>query len=155
MQKRNLKSLVIVAGSVLILGIVTYAFADRGWGHRGSGWHHDGYGHHGMYNDGDYQALTDKELESLREERETFRKAAKEMQEQVYEKELALKAELAKKSPDTEKAAKIQSEISGLQGQLDQKRLEHQIAVKKINPDAGKRLSDRGPKSYGRRGYCR
>ena len=49
----------------------------------------------------------------------------------------ALRSELAQENPDPQKAAAIQKEISGLEAQFDQKRLEHRLEMRKISPNAG------------------
>jgi len=48
-----------------------------------------------------------------------------------------LNSELAKKNPDSKKSGALQKELSGLKGQLDQKRTEHRIRMNKINPGFG------------------
>jgi hypothetical protein len=54
------------------------------------------------------------------------------MAQDVYAKRLELRGELAKKDPDAKKAAELQGEISKLQAEFDQKRIDHLIKVRKI-----------------------
>jgi zinc resistance-associated protein len=135
---------------VAIFGITTLAFA--GWGHgdghmmgrdnRGSGYHHrGGYGSgQGGYNSN----LSDEGIAKLDQQRSEFFKATESTRQKLYEKELALRSELAKENPDTSKASNLQSEISKLQGNLDQKRLDNEIQARKSVPNY-----DRGSRGYG------
>jgi Spy/CpxP family protein refolding chaperone len=149
---------IIVLTVVAIFGITTLAFAGwgRGYGHmmgdgdRGMGYHHrDGYGHgQGGY----YSNLSEDEIAKLEQQRAGFLKATDQTRQKLYEKELALRSELAKENPDTSKASSLQSEISRLQSDLDQKRLNYEIQTRKSVPNY-----DRGGRGYGSRGggYCR
>ena len=137
-----------------VIGFGAYAFAhgekgyDRnGWGHHGSGWHHGGWNGPGY--DNMMRDLSDDEIEKLEKERETFYRATEDLRQDVYTKELALKSELSKENPDTQKAAKLQKEISGLEAKIDQKRIDHLIKMKKINPNAGRMFTGRGGMGYG------
>ena len=154
---------IIVLTVVAIFGITTLAFAGwgRGYGHmmgdgdRGMGYHHrDGYGHgQGGY----YSNLSEDEIAKLDQQRAGFLKATDQTRQKLYEKELALRSELAKENPDTSKASKLQSEISGLQSDLDQKRLDHEIKTRKSVPKYGRSGRGYGPMmGYGPRGggYC-
>lgn len=154
---KNLGKVIIV---VAIIGILTYAataFAGggRGWGAgycggQGSGWAQRGYAGPG------YQSnLSDEEITKLNEERQAFFEETSELREDLYQKKLALKAELAKKDPDAKVAVSLQKQISELEGELDQKRVEQRIKMKKENPEIfsgrGYGYGGRG-KGYGGRG---
>ena len=84
---------------------------------------------------------------------------------QVYESNFATIGGLAKhalarkETPDAKKAARLQTEISKLESQLDQKRVDHMIKMRKLNPNAGsgRGFMGGGQKGYGPRyggGYC-
>ena len=146
---------IIVLTVVAIFGLTTLAFAGwgRGYGHmmrdgdRGMGYHHrDGYGQGGYYSN-----LSEDEIAKLEQQRAGFLKATDKTRQKLYEKELALRSELAKENPDTSKASSLQSEISRLQSDLDQKRLDYEIQTRKSVPNY-----DRGGRGYGSRGggYC-
>ena len=115
-----------------------------GQGHRGYGWHHGGgYGP-------EYQGnLSEADIETMEKERQTFFSATDGLRRERYQKELALRSELAKENPDTQKATDLQKEISKFNSELDQKRLEHMIAMRKINPNAGSGFSNKGPMGRG------
>ena len=76
--------------------------------------------------------------------------------QEIYKKELELRSELSRANPDAKKAANLQKNISKLEARLNQKQIDHMIAVKKINPDAGRGFMERGPRGYGSsyRGSC-
>jgi Spy/CpxP family protein refolding chaperone len=159
-MKRNT---LIMTGIALFLSIaVVSAFAHgpgwgkgRGYGHMmgpdgwGQGWHHRGgygYGQEGYYGN-----LSADEIAKLDQQRAEYFKATENIRQKLYEKELALRSELAKENPDTSKASKLQSDISTLQSNFDQERLNYEIKARKSTPSY-----NRGPRGYGPRGsgYC-
>ncbi len=154
MKKNITNKALMLLTVVAVIGFGAYAFADRGmgydrhgWGHNGPGWHHgdwSGPGYDYMKRD-----LSDDEIEKLDKERESFYRATEDVWQDVYTKELELKSELSKKNPDNQKAAKLQREISGLEAKIDQKRIDHLIKMKKINPNAGRMFTGRGGMGYG------
>jgi hypothetical protein len=114
-MKRNT---LIMTGIALFLSIaVVSAFAHgpgwgkgRGYGHMmgpdgwGQGWHHRGgygYGQEGYYGN-----LSADEIAKLDQQRAEYFKATENIRQKLYEKELALRSELAKENPDTSKASK-------------------------------------------------
>lgn len=161
-MKTNITSRVLMVLTVVaVIGFGAYAFASwgmgydhHGQGHHGSGWHHGGQGGSGHgYMMGD---LSDDEIEKMENERKAFFKATENLRQDLYAKELELKTELYKENPDTQKAAKLQKEISNLKAKLDQERIDHLIKMRKINPNAGRRFMGSGPMGYGPSygGYC-
>ena len=148
MRNFNVNKIVVLVTIIGIVGFGAYAFADWGmgygpqrWGHMESGWHHGGYGNPGFQSD-----LSDEQITKFNNERQAFIKDTSDLRENLYQKELELRSELAKKEPDAKQAVAIQKEISDLEGQLSQKRVEHRIQMQKENPDF---FSGRG---YGRGG---
>jgi Spy/CpxP family protein refolding chaperone len=149
----------MVLAIVAVLGIAVTSFAGWGRGHWGYGSHMGpGYGMHRGWADGPrgyggpgYQRdLSEEDLAKLNNERQAFFEETSDLREQLYQKQLELRSEIAKPEPDTKKAAGLQAEISNLEGQLAQKRLNHQIKMRKEFPRAG--FSGQG---YGRRGKGR
>jgi zinc resistance-associated protein len=143
MRIRNLGKTLIVLTLVAIMGMGATAFAGKG---RGSAGYAQGYGQHGCdgsgygrgYGDPGFMGnLSEEEGAKLNEERNAFSKATQELRQNIYQKRLELNSELAKKNPDPKKAGALQKELSGLKGQLDQKRTEHRIRMNKINPGFG------------------
>jgi Spy/CpxP family protein refolding chaperone len=129
-----------------------------------------GYGHHGpMHHGGDHHGpgwqrggnwgpgymgnLSDDEIKALQKEHNAFFEATQDLRQEIYQKNLELRSELAKKDPDAKKAAKLQKEISSLEADFDQKRLDHQMKIRKISPKAGRGFMGGGPMGPGMMGY--
>ena len=148
---RFLNKKILTLFAVAILGFGTYAFADwgmgygpPGWMHREAGRHRGGYGGPGC---GDWGDLSEEQLKKLDEERNTFFEATKDLRQDIYQKRLELKSELAKKNPDAKRAADLQKEISDLKAQFAQKRLDQFFKMREIDSDLGWRFM--GPNMMG------
>jgi zinc resistance-associated protein len=131
---------VVAAGMLFVIGYGVDAFA--GWkqgGGRGPCWGGGG-------------ALNADQYQQMDAQRQAFFAATSDLRQQIFEKNIALRQELAKEKPDVATAGKLQKELSKLEGDLEQKRLEHMIAMRQINPNAGRGYaarSSRGPGSGG------
>ena len=141
-----------------VLAVAATSFAGWGRGHGGYGYHMGpGYGmHRGWgqgprgYDDQGYQSdMSDEDMANLDKERQAFFEATSDLRENLYQKELELRSEMAKPEPDAQKAAGIQKEISNLESQLDQKRLDHRIKMRKDFPRSGYRGDGYGPRGRG------
>ncbi len=143
----------MVLAIVAVLGIAVTSFAGWGRGHGGYGDHMGpGYGMHRGWGDGSrgYQSnLSDEDIAKLDKERQVFFEATSDLREKLYQKELELRSELAKPEPDAKKAAGLQKEISNLESQFDQKRLDHRIRMRKDFPRVGYRGDGYGPRGKG------
>ena len=161
-MSRKVKGIMIVT-IIGIFGFTSLSFA--GWGRgcgygmgnggRGMGWHHRGGDGSGRM--GNYGNLSDEEIAKLDQQRSEFFKATEALRGQLYEKELALRSELAKENPDSKKASTLQHDISKLQGELDQKRLEFEIQTRKASPNFNRAFRGHGRmmgSGYERGGYC-
>jgi len=129
---------------LVILGSPAPGLADMGmgygpyprWGHHPMhAWHHGedegpGYGYWGE--------LSEEDIQKLEKERTDFFEATKNLRAEIYQKRLELKSELAKENPDPKRAAELQTEISKLKAEFDQKRLNHFMNMRKISPDIGR-----------------
>ena len=154
----NLKAFIVTFASFALVGLTINAFAHGGrswgggWGHHGQGWHHQG-----AYGPGYNDQLTEEEYRQFDQKREAFFKETQELRSNLYEKERELQNELAKDEPDASKASRLQKEISELQAQFDQKRIDHMIEMRKVIPNIGRGYMQGGPMmgygSYGS-GYC-
>jgi len=154
---RNFTSKLLVVLTVFaVVGFGVYAFADGGmgygqhrggWDHQGPGWSHGGSGcpGYGGHMKGD---LSDEENKKMDQQRNAFHKATKDLKQNIYQKQLELESEFAKKTLDAKKAAGIQKEISDIQAQIDQERVNHIIEMKKIDPDVGRGFRGNGPMRY-------
>jgi len=179
MKPHSFKILTAIA-LIATLAVASYAFAGwgQGWGHgrMGYGPHHRGMmGDYGGYGPGpgEYgtrygQArgfdsnLSPEQIEKMETQREAFFKETEPIRQRLYEKEMALRSELAKENPDADAAKTLQNEISELRSDFDKKRLEHRMEMRAIAPEIGQGYRSTGP-GYGPRaprgggygpGYC-
>ena len=148
--------MVLAIAGVLAIAVTSFAGWGRGYGgggyhmgpgygmHRGWGQGPGGYGYQGYQSD-----LSDEDTAKLDQERQAFFEATSDLRQDLYQKELELSSELAKAEPDAKKAAGLQKEISSLESQLDQKRLEHRIRMRKDFPQSGYRSYGYGPRGGG------
>ena len=132
-MKRNYFSIGLMAIVLFsLVGFAGSAFAFRGVGNCGSGggpgWNKGGGG------PGFADELSEDEIKKITEERKAFMNETKDLRNDIYAKDLELRAEIAKKNPDLEKASKLQKELSDLNTEFDQKMLNHRIKMKKICP---------------------
>ena len=137
------KKLIIGLTIAVAIGIGTYAFGHMGGGYENYNWMHGGPGmmHQGYYGESknDYRSdLKDEDIKTLDGERAAFLKATDSIRQTLYSKELELRSELYKENPDVSKAGALQKEISELESEMDQKRLDHMIKIRKLNPNAGR-----------------
>ncbi len=161
-MKRNTKGIITLA-ALAVFGISTFAFAGwgGGYGHgigsgmmgpgmMGPGWQQGGGGY--------YENLSADDIAKLNQQRADFFRETENTRQQLYEKDLALQSELAQENPDTAKASSLQSDISRLQSDLDQKRLEYDLQARKSAPNynRGYRGGHVSMMGYGHRGggYC-
>lgn len=147
--------------AIALVGFGTFAFAHWSGGYGYPGWMHGGYGmggygmhqgyngmHGGYYGDQGYGYqgnLNEDQIKALENEQNAFWKQTETIRQDLYAKQLALESELANANPDTAKADALQKDISNLEAQLDQLRIDHLIKMKKIDPDAGRGFAAMGP----------
>lgn len=151
MKRNNLKKIIIMSAAIFLVAAGTNAFAGWGRGYYGSGgpgWQsRGGAGYDCPYYD--RSDVNEEDWKKMDQEREAFFKDTEALRQKIYEKEMALRSELAKSAPDAANAAKIQKELSDLQGQFDQKQLDHMIKMREVNPNAGRgQMMGRG-RGYG------
>ena len=143
------KKLIYGLAIAVAIGIGTYAFGHMGEGYGNYGSMHGGPGmHHGYYGERGYDYpgnLNDEEIKALEEERSAFLKATDSIRQNLYSKELELGSELYKENPDVSKAGALQKEISELESELDMKRIDHMIKMRKISLDDGRGFAAMGP----------
>ena len=153
-MKRVLRRTVVVgvlAVAALAFGATGHAYKEMAGAYGGKGCGGCGqYDQSGKCGTSDMNAnLTPEQREQIDAERTAFVEATNEERKLLFEKKKALWEEMAKDNPDVQKASALQTEISRLRASLDQKRLEHIVAVKKINPEAGKRFCMDGGRAHG------
>lgn len=144
MNANNSVKKVFLIALFALVGFSAQAIAERGmgygpyprWGHQPMhAWHHGGDEGPGFGYCGD---LSKEDIQKLEKERADFFEGTKDLRAKIYQKRLELKSELAKENPDAKKAAELQTEISGLKAEFDQKRLNHFLNMRKISPDMGR-----------------
>jgi Spy/CpxP family protein refolding chaperone len=133
-----------VLSTVVFLGffVPRLASSGMGYGPYSRGGHHPMHAwHHGAQEGpgcGYWGDLSEEDIQKLEKERIDFFEDTKNLRANIYQKRLELRSELAKENPDAKKAAELQSEISKMRAEFDQKRLNHFLNIRKINPDMGK-----------------
>ena len=133
----KLGKIIVVVAIVGIVGFAATSFAGwgRGWGGGGDcGGQGGGWGQRGSAAPGYQGNLSDQDIDKLSKERQAFFADTREIREKRYQKELELRSEMAKQDPDVNKAVALQKEVSELEGQLNQKRVEQRIKMQKENP---------------------
>ena len=135
MKMSNFAKAVTVLAMAGIVGFAATSFAGWGRGGGNCGGQGSGWGQKGVA-PSDYQGnQSDEQITRLDKERQAFFEETRNLRENLYQKELELRSELAKEDLDAQKAAGLQAEISGLTAQLDQKRIDHRIKLQKDNPE--------------------
>ena len=147
MKRNMLVNGVVIVTVVFILGYGVNAVA--GWG-RGPGsggcggpggrWGGAGYGD---------TSLSAEQYKQLDEQRQSFFENTATLRQNIYQKNLDLRRELSKETPDIELARRLQKELSQLEADLEQKRFEHMLAMRKISPEAGRGGYGRGARGAG------
>lgn len=174
-MKSKLTQKTLIISAVLLLAGAAVVFAHGGYGRggygghmmggSGNGGHMMGYGPGygmgpGMMGNGPgyrgegrgYGAnLTEEQQAKLDDAREKFFTETEDLRDQIQEKRFALGGEMRKETPDSGKVADLQKEISKLEGEFDQKALQHQLEVRKMLPEKARRGYGRG---NGGGAYC-
>ena len=136
---RNVKTIIIAVASVAVIGFAINAFAHGGMGWGGGRGHHRGGMHYqGGYGNGNADQMSPETFKQFEQKREAFFNETQDIRISLYEKERELQNELAKNEPDVAQASRLQKEISDLQAQFDQKRIDHMLEMQKLNPNAGR-----------------
>ena len=150
-----MKNVLIVLGIVLLVGVFAYpALSDGpgwGWGHHMRGyWDRDqGYG---PMHDRGYGTLSDEERGKLEELDRKYYQETETIRDQIVNKSEELDVVMDNQNPDLERAKALQSEISKLRADLDQKELKYDLEARKIVPE--QRFGSGYGRGYGR-GYHR
>ena len=136
MKMNNFAKLVTILAIAGIVGFAATSFA--GWGRGGGGncrGQGSGWGQREFAPADCRGNLSEEQMTRLDENRRAFFEETRNLRENLYQKELELRSELAKAGPDAQKAGDLQAEVSNLTAQLDQKRIAHRIKMKKENPE--------------------
>ena len=128
-----------------LTGFGTMALAQQGKGPRGD------RGPRGGCGVGYWSQLTEEQRTQLTDLRNKHRDGTQSLHQNVRQKRLELRSELAKQAPDAEKAQQLQKELSDVRAQLAQERIKFVLEAKKIIPEADKFFMGKGPQ-FGRGG---
>jgi len=147
---------IIVAAIILFAGAAV-AFAHGGWGgdDYGYGQRMGGYmmgpgcqgrmmgpgygymmgpgmgrGHHRGYAD-----LSNEDQAKIDAAREKFFDETRSLRQAIDDQAYALRKEMTSDNPDSAKAAQLQKQLSKLQTEFDQKRVQHQLEMRKLWPE--------------------
>ncbi|MDM8535310.1 periplasmic heavy metal sensor [Desulfobacterales bacterium HSG17] len=147
MKKQKWTLMVIGLSLFVAVGFSSISFAGRGYGMmngQNSGNNRGSWGMNNMYGN-----LSDAQITELQKEQQAFFQATEKLRSNLYQKNLALAAEMAKENPDVKMAKSIQSEISDLSAQMAQEQLAHRIELQKRFPELASQASGMG---FGRKG---
>jgi Spy/CpxP family protein refolding chaperone len=150
-KHRHITRAVIAATTVIAIGLAVNAFAGWGIG-EGQGHHMRGY-QGGSYGPGG-GGLSQGQYQEMDAAQKKFYQETEALRNGMYQKQLALEAELARDKVDTNKASQLQKDLSKIRADMDQKRIAYMAEMKKINPDAGRGYgrgmgARGGPHDYG------
>ncbi|MBU2521592.1 MAG: periplasmic heavy metal sensor [Proteobacteria bacterium] len=153
MKPNYLNNFVIVLTIVAILGFGTNAFARQGAGYCRNVCLNQCAG---QKDNCGMNKLSEEQIKAINEQRKAFFDATEDLRQKIYEKETELTSVLAKKEPDAEKAKAVQKDISDLKSQLHQKKIDHIVKMKKINPYCDRKACGLMDRDRDRdRGCCR
>ena len=127
---------IIVALPMYMIFPAFAAEADSTQGHGRQGGHHmmgGGGGHQGSAH-GESANLSEEQVQKIEQEGQAFRNDSRELRAQIFQKNLELRAEIAKLQPDPKKVVEVQKELSNMEAQLDRKYIDHILRIKVINP---------------------
>ena len=144
-----MKRFAILAGSILLVAMSSYPVLAWGpmWGGGGRGdcWQ-------GSQN---YSTVTQEQQEKLDQLNQKFYQETAQMRENLWAKRAELRENLNTPNPDGEKVKGLQKEISNLNTQLAEKKLDVELEARNIAPEgtnyAGRTNRGNG-NVYGRRG---
>jgi Spy/CpxP family protein refolding chaperone len=141
MTKHWISKTVVIGAAVMMMGMSANAIAGMGSGGMGGG---------GMWGINTAN-LTDDQISQLETEQTAFMASTQDLRQQLREKTMSLRFEQSKKAQDTEKIASLQTDVTELRSQFDQKRQVHLSAMKQIDPNF---TEGRGRGAGMGRGYC-
>ena len=141
MAKHLVTKVVVIGVAVMMMGMSANAIAGMGRGGMGGG---------GMWGINSSN-LTDAQISQLESEQKAFMESTQDLRQQLRENTMSLRLEQSKKAPDTAKIASLQTDVTALRSQLDQKRQAHLFAMKQIDPSFSQ---GRGKGAGMGRGYC-
>ena len=141
MTKHWSTKMLVIGVAVMMMGVSANAIAGMGRGGMGGG---------GMWGINSSN-LTDAQISQLESEQKAFMESTQGLRQQLKEKNRSLRFEQSKKAPDTAKITSLQTNVTALRSEFDQKRQAHLSAMKQIDPNF---TEGRGRSAGMGRGYC-
>jgi len=142
-MKRYQKVLIGLVVVVMIIGTgvvwARHGYRDSGYDRWEGGFHGMGCGYGWMMDE-----LSETDQEKVKAAIDTFRQSNRELRQTIYQKKMALEAEMAKPEPDAAAASDLLKEITTLKTDIAQRWLEHRMEMKKIHPDLDRGFHQRG-----------
>jgi len=120
MTKHWSTKMLVIGAAVMMMGMSVNAIAGMGRG---------GMGGTTSSN------LTDDQISQLESEQKAFMESTQDLRQHLQEKTMSLRFEQSKKAPDTAKIASLQTDVTALRSEFDQKRQAHLSAMKQIDPN--------------------
>ena len=132
-----MKKSIIIISSLLMVSLVAGSVFARGQGkgqRMGAGYNQDcrGYGGQGIIND-----LSKEQRDELMALRQTFIDETYEVRAAKFQKKQEMRMLMETSEPDRAKLGKLSQELTDLQKQVRDKRIDFRLAAKKISPDIG------------------
>ena len=128
---RNAKNTLAAIGIIVAIVLAgSWAFAHGPWGARGYGHHGCDYGYPGSN-------LSPEQREKLQAQEEKFSQDTGELRRQLYQKRLELRGLWIDPKADPEKIKAKQGEVFELQRRIQDKALEHRLAIRHLLPEEG------------------
>jgi Spy/CpxP family protein refolding chaperone len=128
---RKAKNTLTAMGIMVAIVLVgSWAFAHGPWGARGYGHHGRDYGYPGSN-------LSPEQREKLQAQGEKFYQDTAELRRELYQKRLELRGLWIDPKADPEKIKAKQAEVFELQRHIQDKALEHRLAIRQLVPEEG------------------
>ena len=132
-----MKRLLSIAAVILLVGVIASPLmAQSPGGGKGGSRIYGGRGYYEYGPRGAYNDLTTGQRDQLDALHKKFYDETSQLRRDLRDKRIDLHDLLDTENPDIEKAKAIQSEISTIQGNMAQKRVEFMVEKQKIAPDA-------------------
>lgn len=135
-----MKRLTSIMGIALITGIFAFSMAasaqDTNTGKNTGRWSGTQRSRGMMSNMGNKSTLTTEQQEQIEKLQKKFREDNADVIKELMTKRFDLNTTLSSDNPDADKAKAVQKEISELNAKLAQKRIDLQLELRKIAPDA-------------------
>jgi len=127
-MKKTKTAVVAITVMVAVVLVVGWAFAHGPWSARG-------YGYHGQRRGDPYSKLSPEQREKIQAQEEKFYQDTAELRRELQKKRLDLQGLWIDPKADPEKIKAKQREVSELQRRIQEKALDHQLAVRELLPE--------------------